>query len=347
MALRLDLAKYDSCPQYNQWLDEQYLEGSETLDILGFQPRPSFVLYSLSQDTYQAAFDDFKREWEEGLKDSVFEEFPSPIAHYFYRFENGYENALQRLHFLRDTWEAVIDVLHAFAVSECSFRAISLPSPIAFTDFLSDKVAQRLQNVERILNHTKDCGIALEISNIVPPELLVTMRELNQTRNAFSHSAAQSESQALAWIGESYEDVLDILDGLRPLSGIEIVRYLGQIDHLTLKCEFFRGHGFTRTIRNLLLTESQVQASHRYFCQGQVLISFNGLAFSARPLIYYREDQSGHTTRLCMFRRASGSVPDRHIEYEVVGESARYEEDRLVFKNELDELRGLFGLGPD
>jgi len=347
MALRLDLAKYDSCPQYNQWLDERYLEESETLDILGFQPRPSFVLFSLSQDTYQAAFDDFKREWEEELKEIVFEEFPSPVAHYFYRFENGYENAIQRLHFLRDTWEAAIDVLHAFAVSECSFRAIPLPSPITFAHFLSDSVAQRLQNLERILSHAKDNGIALEISNVVSPEMLVMMRELNQTRNAFSHSAAQSESQAHTWIGESYEEVLDILDGLRPLSGIEVVRYLGQIDHLTLKYELFRGHGFSRTIRNVALTENQVSQSHRYFHQGQVLICFNGLTFGARPFIYYREDGSGHTTRLCMFRKTSGSVPNRRIEYEVVGESTRYIQDRLVFKNELDELRGLFGLGPD
>jgi|SRR5579864_25887 len=237
MALRLDLAKYDSCPQYNQWLDERYLEESETLDILGFQPRPSLVLYSLSQDTYQAAFDDFKREWEEELKDFVFEEFPSPIAHYFYRFENGYENALQRLHFLRDTWEAVVDILHAFAISECSFRAIPLPTPIAFAHFLSDSVAQRLQNVERILSHARDYGIALGISKVVSPSMLAMMRELNQTRNGFSHSAAQSELQAQAWIGESYEEVLEMLDGLRPLSGIEIVRYLGQTDspHLTMR----------------------------------------------------------------------------------------------------------------
>ncbi len=205
----------------------------------------------------------------------------------------------------------------------------------------------RLQNVERILNHAKDYGLALEISNIVSPEMLAMMRELNQNRNAFSHSAAQSESQALAWIGESYEDVLDILDGLRPLSQVEIVRYLGQLDHLTLKCEVFRGHGFTKTIRNLPLTEIQVKASHRFFRRGQVLICSNGLIFGARPFIYYREDGAGHITRLCMFRRASGSIPNRHIEYEVVGESAHFEEDRHVFKSELDELRGLFGLEPD
>lgn len=38
---------------------------------------------------------------------SWFVDFDTVHAHYFYRFENGYENDLQRLHFLRDTWEAV------------------------------------------------------------------------------------------------------------------------------------------------------------------------------------------------------------------------------------------------
>ncbi|MBC8217116.1 MAG: hypothetical protein H8E73_01505, partial [Planctomycetes bacterium] len=149
-----DPYNFDACPQYNDWLDQQYFDQSGTLDILGFQPRPSFVLFSLSQDTYQAAFADFQQQRQEELKQAIFDEFPSPIAHYFYRFENGYENDLQRLHFLRDTWEAIIDVLHAATVAECRFRCISLADPIAFSHILSDSVAQRLLNVERIINRS-------------------------------------------------------------------------------------------------------------------------------------------------------------------------------------------------
>src|SRR5688500_2221243 len=99
MRAQLDLSNFDACPQYNEWLDEQYAEQSGTLDISGFQPRPSLVLFSLSQDTYQAAFDDFRRQRENELKETVFGEFPTPIAHYFYRFEHGYESELQRLYF--------------------------------------------------------------------------------------------------------------------------------------------------------------------------------------------------------------------------------------------------------
>ena len=48
-----------------------------------------------------------------------------------------------------------------------------------------------------------------------------------------------------------------------------------------------------------------------------------------------------------MFRKTSGDTPNRRVEYEVVGEAARWEEDRTVFKHEIDELRQLFGLPPD
>mgnify|MGYP001558473684 CR=1 FL=1 len=347
MKARLDPSNFDACPQYNEWLDEQYAEQSGTLDVLGFQPRPSFVLFSLSQDTFQAAFDDFQRQREEELKEIVFSDFPSPIAHYFYRFENGYENELQRLHLLRDSWEALVDILHAIAVAECRFMSFLLTHPITFKDFLSDSVAQRLLNIERIITQAQGLGIGLQIAEIVSISTLQTMRDLNQSRNGFSHSAAQSELQARTWISECYEDVINALDDLRGLADIQVLRHIGQVDARTLRCEVFRGHGFTKTINNIAVTDEQIAESQQYFQQGQILVSCSQRIFGLRPLVHYREDASGHTTKLCVFRKIRGDVPNRRIEYEVIGESARWDEDRTVFKAEIDELRALFGLPPD
>jgi hypothetical protein len=324
-----------------------FAEQFGTLSILSFQPRPSLVLFTLSQDTYQAAFDDFQLQRQEDLKQLVFEEFPSPIAHYFYRFENGYENELQRLHLLRDTWEALVDVLHALAIAEIRFKRLSLPDSMLFSHLLTESVAQRLLNVERIIGHAFEQGVPLRISKIVTIATLATMRELNQTRNGFSHSAAQSELQARTWIGECYEDVVEVLDDLRELANVEIFRYIGQVDGSTLRCEVFNGHGFTRTIRNVALEANQILESQQYFQLGQVLFSYEEGIFGLRPLVYYREDASGHATKLCMFRRTFGDTPDRRVEYEVVGEAVRWNEDRNTFKKEIDELRNLFGLGPD
>ncbi|MCA9028399.1 MAG: hypothetical protein KDA86_24520 [Planctomycetaceae bacterium] len=344
MKLILDPTNFDACPQYNDWLDQQYVEVNGALDILGFQPRPSRVMYALSPDTYEATFADFQEQREEEMKQLVFDEFPSPIAHYFYRFENGYENELQRLHLLRDTWEALVDVLHAIAVAECRFRGLSLADPMRFADFLSDKVAQKLLNIERILTFAAASGISLGLAKIVSVSTLQAMRQLNQSRNGFSHSAAQSESQAKEWIANCYADVLDVLDDLRSLAGVQVLRYIGQTDGITVRCEMFVGHGLTRTIRSLVLTADQLKDSQRFLQQGQVLVVCDGCVFGLRPLVYFREDSSGHVTKLCMFRRTHGDAPNRRIEFEVVGDAERWERDRTLFVDEINELRVLFGI---
>lgn len=345
MRLQLDPNNYDACPLYNDWLDEQYSEQSgESLDILGYQPRPSLVLFTMSPDTYEAAFSDFVQRREEEIKGSVCNLFPSPVAYYFYRFENGYENDLQRLHFLRDTWESVIDILHALAVAECRHRQLPLADPLKFKDFLTDSVAKRLENIEGITAQLSAAGIFPAVAKVSPTATLSAMRELNQSRNAFSHSAAQSEVQARNWISECYVDVLEILADLDGMEEIQIVRYLSQVDATTLRCEIFRGHSSTRTIQNINISHQQMLESARYFQQGQMLVIADGLIFGLRPMVNFREDGVGHTTRLCIFRKTRGEVPDRRIEYEVIGEAVRQEEDRTVFAAELNELRGLFGL---
>ena len=167
MKLQLDPNNYEACPPYNEWLDEQYSgQSGGTLDILGYQPRPSFVLFTMSPDTYEAAFSDFTQQREEGIKESVCNQFPSPIAYYFYRFENGYESDLQRLHLLRDTWESVIDILHALAVAECRHRKMPVVDPLKFKDLFSDSVAKRLENIEEITGQLSAAGICPSIAKI-------------------------------------------------------------------------------------------------------------------------------------------------------------------------------------
>ena len=202
------------------------------------------------------------------MKRIVAEGFPSPIAHYYYRFENGFENDLQRLHLLRDTWEAIVDVLHALAVGEMRFRSLTLAAPLRFSDLLPDRVSDRLLTIERVVATASVSGLSLSAGKVAPQPVLEKIRELNQTRNAFSHRAAQSEAQARTWISECYEDALGILDDIRALKDCRFLRYLGQTDANTLRCEVFRGHGFTRTIQSIKLTNDQVRDSLRYCQQG-------------------------------------------------------------------------------
>lgn len=348
MRLQLDRQNYEACPPYNEWLDEQYSEQSgEILDILGYQPRPSFVLFTMSPDTYEAAFSDFTQQREDGIRESVCNQFPSPIAYYFYRFENGYESELQRLHFLRDTWESVVDILHALAVAECRHRNIRVIDPLNFKDLFTDSVAKKLDNIEKIAEQLSVAGNSSAVAKISPATTLAAMKELNQSRNAFSHSAAQSEMQARSWIGECYVDVVEVLAELDGLEDIQVVRYLSQVDGTTLRCEVFRGHSSTRTIQNIKISYQQMLESAKYFQQGQVLVIVDGEIFGLRPMIHFREDDAGHTTRLCVFRKTRGEAPNRQLEYEIIGEAKRHEESRNNFATEINQLRGLFGFGAE
>jgi hypothetical protein len=347
MRLKLNPDNYAECPEYNEWLDTQYQEQFGSLTIFSFQPQPSEVLFTMSYATYQATFTDFIQQREDTLKEKVWETFPSPIAYYFYRFENGSENELQRLHFLRDTWESIIDILHALAVAEARHHGLTLSEPIKFKDLLTDKVAQRLTNIEAIIAQFQTAGVNSVIATIAPVRTLRTMAVLNQTRNAFSHSAAQSEAQAQNWINECIADMIDVLDDLQGFAELQIVRLVHLQGAYTLRFEPFMGHSSTKRFKTTTITQQQLMTSGKYLQQGQMLLVSRDSIFSLRPLVHYRDDSVGHTTRLCLFRKTHGDGSNRRIEYEVVGEASRINEDRVHFSTELTELRALFGLGPD
>lgn len=348
MKLRLDANNYDACEPYNDWLDEQYEEQSgNALDILGCQLRPSLVLFTMSPDTYEAAFADFTQQRAEEIKSSIFEEYPSLIAYYFYRFEKGYESELQRLHFLRDTWESVIDILHALAVSECRYHSTKLMSSLKFKNLFTDKIAQRLDNIAAITTHLKDSGVDPIISKIFPDETVSAIRNLNRSRNAFSHCAAQSDTQAKNWINECVEDVLEVLADIDGLKEVQIVRYLNQPSGTALRCEVFKGYSSTKTIEEFKISEQQSLKSKQYFRQGQLLAIVDNFIFCLQPMIHFCEEDSGHMTRLCVFRKAQGADPDRRINYEIVGNALPHNEDWNFFRTELNELRALFDLGTE
>jgi nucleoside phosphorylase len=347
MKVQLDPRNFEACPDFNRWLDERYVDLSGVLDIHGFQPRPSFVLFTMSPVTYQAAFGDYQEERETDLKEVVFAEFPSPIAHYFYRFERGFENELQRLHLLRDTWEAVVDILHAAAIAECRIRRVALAEPVVFSDLLSESVTQRLLNFERIVERAEGLGIQLSVARIAAKPTLTAMRELSLTRIGLSDSVAQTERQAQLWILDCYGDVLSVLDDLQGLAGMRILRYIGPIDGHSVRCERFKGHGFAKTIEALPLTSEHRRESQRYLRIGQVLVTCEDWLSSLRPLVSYREDATRSTTKLCVFRKTRGAAPNECMEYQVVGEAGRHEEGSEQFEPELDDLRKLFDLPSD
>ena len=125
------------------------------------------------------------------------------------------------------------------------------------------------------------------------------------------------------------------------------MRYLGQDNATTLRCEMFRGHALVRTIKPVSITTTQLRDSSKFFRNDHMIAQCGAAMFTLRPLVAIREDTTGHAPRLCTFRRTRGETPNRIVIFEVVGESQQVELPRRGFSVDFDDLRALFGLSPD
>ena len=202
---------YEDNAKFNDYLDGEY----ELVEIAGQEFRPSEVLYEMSKGSYTIALQEFKEKEISDLKQTIFNNFPTPIAVCFYRFENGFENNIQRLHFLRDTWESVINFLHALVIGNFRYKCLNIAdSGVKFNDLFTDKISIKLLTIERLLQFAENADLNLECNDFIPIDTIQDMRELNRERNEFSHSAALSENQARKIIIENIDEVQSLLMSL-------------------------------------------------------------------------------------------------------------------------------------
>lgn len=342
--------EYDDLPEFNDWIDRVYEEDSgaqSSIVIFEESLKVSEILYHLRPVTYRAAYEDYETDLMNQLKESVVSEYPSPIAYHFYRFEHGYENKIQRLHFLRSTWEALINIIHAGVVSEARYRGISLTkSQVKMGDLLTDSLAKRLQNIQYILSYTNENSIKLHFRELVPEEAIKLMAKLNKTRNAFSHSDSISTEQADKYINECVDDVYKVLNMLYGLRSVTILRYL-ELEGLQIRYEEFFGHAMTKTIKTIKISEDQLIKSVRLFDSSQILVLCEHDIFSLKPFIHFRSSSGGHETRLCYLKKCRGSGSDRQLCFETLGESFEDNWGRKEFQESINDLRTLFDLKPE
>lgn len=342
-----DPTLFESAPAFNDWIDDQFVkEAGGPLQILGKQMRPSEVLHKFSFDTYQAAFPDFKRFREELIISTVTEKFPIIIAHPFFRFLEGSENELQRLQFLRDTWEGLINFVHALVVSEARAARLSLGVPAKCGQILSESLAVRIGTVESILGLAASSGLKLESSKLVDLGLATTIKELNQARNAFSHTGAVAEDQAKTYINECIEDVFDVLDGFRGLSEVRLLRY-DRLDGLRIRHERFDGHAKTKRFGELPVSQANLGAIVPLLKKEETLLAVGGVIFNAHPFLHLIPQPGGHVTQVAFFKKTKGDAPNRKLLFEIVGEANEFEEDRVPFQPAINEIRVQFGEQPE
>lgn len=334
--------KYKKNSEYNEYLDELY--GEIKVAEITFQP--SRILFNLDPVAYDSGLRAFRQEKEEEFRDLVYKEFPTPIAYSFYRSEHGFENNIQRLHFLRDTWESIVFILYAFIIGEFNYLKFSMKDVnIKLNDIFSDKLATKLLIIERLLELGVKKNYELSFTNIVPLEIVKKIRELNDVRNEFSHSPALSEDEAGKIYSECFLDVFSVLRNLRNLKEIQLMHYVGQGgDYHNLRFEIFCGHSGTKTIKPIKISESQLTRSARYLNEKYLLVLNNEHIYSISPFLHFKKDERGHHTSICACKKRKCKDSTQILIFGILGLGGEYEQNFDDFQNEIAELDLLLSL---
>lgn len=333
--------KYEKNSDFNEYLDE---EGEIEIEGITFQR--SWVLYNLDPIAYDSALRDFRQRIEEDFKEMVCNDFPTPIAYPFYRSEWGYENSIQRLLFLRDTWESLIFVLYAIVVGEFLFLEIPMnDTKIKKKEILSDRLYSKLDIIKQLLKLESLKNYEFNSLNIISNEVIKKIIELNQTRNAFSHSPALSEAQATKIYSECYPDVFSVLQDLENFKDVQLMRYRGQEGHPhNLRCETFRGHAMTKTIETITIDQDQLSNSVKYLDEKYLLVMNNKHIYSISPFLHFKQDASGHQTSICFCKKKSGEEPNQKLGFEILGTGENFELKLDDFRSEITKLHSLLSL---
>ena len=336
---------YEDNPMFNVDFDGS----NQQVKIGNLTFSSSSVVYNMDYDAYIAELNAFNQREVEKLRETIYYEFPLPIAFYFHQSENAYNNNNHRLQLLRSTWEAIIFTLYAIVVGESRHLNIPLRNiaqqnaagnpDISFNDYFSDRLSQKLLIVERILvyNQVNNCG--LTCANVVSIPVIQKIRNLNQERNEFMHVAAFSEEQAATSYTTIFPDVFDILKDLKGLEFVDVMHFIQTTDAVTnIRFEIFNGHGLARNIKTITISAAQLGQIGNQLNGNNILVKHQNEIFSITPFLHCHSEANGNSTNLCYFKRKAANAK---YEYEIVSRSEAIEFDRTLFDDRTNELRAL------
>ncbi len=331
--------KYEENPDFNEYLDEVY--GEKEIGDISF--KSSWILFKLDSVVYDTALREFHQDREKEFKDMVFTEFPTPIAYSYYRSEEGYENIIQRLHFLRDTWEALIFTLFAIVLGEFGFLKISIEdADIKQNWIFSDRLSTKLLIIERLLILGQKNGYKLNSLNLIPIKIIKKIKVLNQIRNGFSHSPALSEEQASTIYSERSLELFSVLHDLENLKDIKLMRYSTQEGNpYNLRCEIFRGHSLTKTISTITIDQDQLTLSAKYLDKKYLLVMSNEQIYPVSPFLHFKQDSTGHQTLICVCKKKIGRSANKKLVYGILGTGGEFELKLDDFQDEISKLYSL------
>ncbi len=298
---------------YRAWCESTY----GMVEIGQEQFHPAHVLERMAPDAARRGRDECSAMIRTDLEQAVCEQFPAPIAVPFHSFLEGSRSSLTRLHRLRDTWESLIRLLAALALSEAAGGSTSLTplvlrrgrdqrwQPTKRPDLCSDSLATRIGLIEGVLHRARELGADLRVASLLSIDVLEEVRRLNVVRNCFSHESAKSEVQAKAIIEDAYPVVREILLDLRDMRDIDLIRIHSIRAGGIAEVERLNGHAQSRRIDELALDDDAVllvMSAPSVDGMDRVFARVDGLTLDLSPFLYAADSGTGHRTSVWGFK---------------------------------------------
>lgn len=331
-------SELEANPEFNQWLEDNY-----SVAIEQYKYPSSKVLYTMSADDYLKALERFNSDPK--IEPSRIEDnFPTPIAYYFYQANNNYQNDHHRLDLLKSCWESIIFFIYGLVIGEARHRKIDLLS-IGITKYdklLSNKLFNKITITQNILDYTTKKGIEFGCSEIIPVETLSLILKLNQERNGFEHASAKTSTQQKELFQVLYPQLELVLKQLVKLEEVSVFRYHEAISQLFPRCEMFNGYSLDGWKDNITLRKENYFEIVDYFDAKAIFAKIKGVVFCLSPFIHFAQESHETNAVLCFFKQEKGAK----YQFEVMGKSQDIYFEKSTFSLMETELNSLISEKP-
>ena len=318
-----DIEKYKE--DFESFIDEagEYKIG------LNFSRYPSEILSEMDEIAYNEQLEEYIEQKKSEFIQRIYQNFPAPIAYYFYQTEHGFENEHQRLHLLRDTWESVIYILYALVLGEVNFKNFSLTEIRLFNNqriqnnhngLMSDRIGWKLEAIYKILEYDQVNNNILKASLVIDIDVIEKLKELNQDRNSFSHTSALSPQEAKSRFDELYPKVKHIFFEFDFLENVSLLKYSNNLETVS-NIRFFRfdGHSLQKHNYDVEFMPEEFTNIVPVLNQENLLIMFEDIFFNVKPFISFHTE--GAHLKLCFYKKTERDTNE--YLFEIIGGADR------------------------
>ena len=328
--------------EFNNSLDE-----NGDIEIGSFSMPPSVILETMDEESYKEQLLEFIADKKLNYKETIYSSFPAPIAYFFERTKNSYENENHQLQLLRSTWESVIFILYATVLGEVHKTGFDLRQLRLFTNqritnnhrgTLSDKLGWKMEFIQKVLDYDRNDGNNLKSSSLIEDRHIELLKELNHERNSFSHIAALNPHQAKERYDLLLPKVYDLLFDLSFLENVSIIRYKQNNGAITnIRFNRFDGHSLREVNYDIEFTTEEIGSLSNIFDSGNMLMEFDGDIFCVSPFIHFIQEGGAQKLVICYYKKVNQDT-GLWIYEPVAGAETEVELDPASFNYNINDL---------